>query len=74
MGYGTANTEPGYLPRAEDSRTPDNSSITQAVELKLLVVEERSRKLIGLLGEEIFLHSELNVTIMIITIIIYATT
>jgi hypothetical protein len=69
-----ANTEPGYLRRTENSRTPDNSSITQAVELKLLVVDERNRKLIGLLGEEIFLHSEFTVTIMIMTVIIIATT
>ena len=74
MGNDKANTEPGYLRRTEVSRTPDNSSITQAVELKLLVVDERNRKLIGLLGEEIFLRPEFNVTIMIMTIIIIATT
>jgi len=66
VGNDKANTESGYLRRTEDSRTPDNSSITQAVELKLLVVEERNRKLIGLLGEEIFLHSELNVTTLVL--------
>ena len=69
-----ANTEPGYLRRTEDSRTPDNSSITQTVESKLLVVDESNRKLIGLLGEEIFLHSEFNVTVFIMTIIIIAMT
>ena len=74
MGNDKANTEPGYLRRTEDSRTPDNSSITQAVQLKLLVVDERNRNLIGLLLEEIFRHSEIDVTTMTMIIIIIATT
>jgi hypothetical protein len=74
VGTEKANTGPGYPRRTENSRTSDNSSTTQAVELKLLVVDEKNRKLIGLLRQKIFLHSEFNVTVMIMIIIIIATT